>query len=658
MSRARSEFKGDPKIAKGQEIKMEQKGVERHYNEKGEDYIYYQVTGAYKDFYEIFGLSRQTIAPEDEKAFTHYIEREYRRLSAYYHPDKKPTVEKEKWEEQFKYLGIARDTLLDRDKRRIYDQRISGVVKNSSEIRTSQQSGRPSTPWAFPFPDESFFSRQSAPFEDYSSDSSSPPIKIINKVLGTDRRDGIFTKEEKDTYTVTLNAALSSRLVRALKRVGDLKEGVDYGFVSANTLWFKTGDKFKVEVVGQPAYISEISARCQLQMTGQDEIYSSDFTIQNIFNDNASLTEPFPENKKTEIYFKERSASGDFDNRVGARSKDQAKEAFDLALIALRTANPPLVEGIDYTIKQKDGCFGFEIGRYLKLEPIEYRGKTQLMVNLTRSKVRELIIKFTADQLLEQRMKLEEEWKSCTHIRPDLLVEMNDLNDALKALKKPIPGQVTAQEAKALTLDALFSMGKVTTTMGTIYEDGEYKSKPRLSLAFNDKAIVAEVIRKLKEAGYRTSASNYQFHDVNLTNSLRIDDEELQKRMKSQLVLKLLQVGKVQEIKDNKSGKKMQCLVFEDQFIFDEVLAKLRANYNESPKELPLVISKGDFRTTTIPNSIEVNPSLFPSLNLQPLPSSPPTVASMLFGNVNIIGMGSAEQDDKEKKKGQSPSSS
>lgn len=74
-----------------------------------------------RDYYEILGVSRN--ATEEE------IKQAYRRLAKQYHPDMNPHNRKEA-EEKFKELSEAYEVLLDKDKRRLYDQYgHEGVVR-------------------------------------------------------------------------------------------------------------------------------------------------------------------------------------------------------------------------------------------------------------------------------------------------------------------------------------------------------------------------------------------------------------------------------------------------------------------------------------------------------------------------------------------------
>jgi molecular chaperone DnaJ len=66
-----------------------------------------------RDYYEILGVARN--ATEEE------IKQAYRRLAKQYHPDMNPNNRKEA-EEKFKELSEAYEVLLDKDKRRLYDQ--------------------------------------------------------------------------------------------------------------------------------------------------------------------------------------------------------------------------------------------------------------------------------------------------------------------------------------------------------------------------------------------------------------------------------------------------------------------------------------------------------------------------------------------------------
>jgi len=66
-----------------------------------------------KDFYEILWISKSATQDEIKKA--------YRKLAMKYHPDKAPADKKKEYEEKFKEIGEAYNTLSDEKKRKQYD---------------------------------------------------------------------------------------------------------------------------------------------------------------------------------------------------------------------------------------------------------------------------------------------------------------------------------------------------------------------------------------------------------------------------------------------------------------------------------------------------------------------------------------------------------
>ena len=65
-----------------------------------------------RDFYKILGVNR--------RADTNTIKKAYRKLAKELHPDKNP--DDPEADEKFKDLGVAYETLKDKDLRKIYDQ--------------------------------------------------------------------------------------------------------------------------------------------------------------------------------------------------------------------------------------------------------------------------------------------------------------------------------------------------------------------------------------------------------------------------------------------------------------------------------------------------------------------------------------------------------
>lgn len=79
---------------------------------------------AYKDYYQILGLSPS--ASSDE------IKRAYRRLALKYHPDHNP--KRRSAEERFKLLQQAYETLSDPEKRKQYDQTLPDVDSENAAL--------------------------------------------------------------------------------------------------------------------------------------------------------------------------------------------------------------------------------------------------------------------------------------------------------------------------------------------------------------------------------------------------------------------------------------------------------------------------------------------------------------------------------------------
>lgn len=67
------------------------------------------------DFYQVLGVGRDATPDQIKAAF--------RKLAAVWHPDKRPSNEKEESEKKFKLISDAYDTLYDVLKRSAYDQR-------------------------------------------------------------------------------------------------------------------------------------------------------------------------------------------------------------------------------------------------------------------------------------------------------------------------------------------------------------------------------------------------------------------------------------------------------------------------------------------------------------------------------------------------------
>ena len=97
-----------------------------------------------RDFYKILGVSR--------RADTNTIKKAYRKLAKEMHPDKNP--DDPTASEKFQDLGIAYETLKDKDTRKVYDQ-------GGEEALQKQERGGGGDPFS------SFFGGGGSPFDDF-----------------------------------------------------------------------------------------------------------------------------------------------------------------------------------------------------------------------------------------------------------------------------------------------------------------------------------------------------------------------------------------------------------------------------------------------------------------------------------------------------------
>ncbi len=94
-----------------------------------------------KDYYYILGVARN--ASQDE------IKKAYRKLSVKFHPDKNDGDKF--FEERFKDINEAYETLVDATKRKIYDDRLKDSNTTTETSYSSPPKKKPATQKLWPF---------------------------------------------------------------------------------------------------------------------------------------------------------------------------------------------------------------------------------------------------------------------------------------------------------------------------------------------------------------------------------------------------------------------------------------------------------------------------------------------------------------------------
>lgn len=578
------------------------------------------------DYYDVLGIPNTATLDEVKSA--------YKKMAKIWHPDRHRAAgpdEKKIVEEQFKVVGEAYEHLSDLNKREFYDE--SRKLYDRPQAPSSAQSGGSRFESGFSWDDEwegeEGFSGFSDPYARarFYRPPSPPPmssIDIINELLGLPydvhvspvfENDQWIIKKDAQTYLVKIVGNFQkSEMRRALLGNTVLKEGVDYGVTAADTFWFKTSNKCKVDVgycEGGPSYYRLSIMNRDVKSNEEERAKSNDNTITTLLN---SYGPPIQTAGQPPMIF--------FTTHHGdENAKDRARRYFNFALIALDRALPPLVDGIDYVItRNKEGDYGFILRRHLKAEVIPWGNKPQLRVTLTSFEEREQFEK-RAREAKQQRGEQFAREGAEQQRRIDLDNMINN-NITPKATARLIPN------------DPVRAFNMIIQSVMNVYKDSpEIKIEKLLSIKAKLKVTREELQKNAEE-----------LKQVNIA----LNDE-----LKSQPLDKLLAMGKPMTYTEDKKvdgvvvtvTKPGQYWEFPDEVVCVEVLKRLR---NPSPTENKytdhkLDPSNFDFRESGRKDAIEIAGHLKTGLMSPPQAAAQPArpLQSMFPGAGGVAAGGS-----------------